>query len=153
MKSVAEVMHIVPEQREEFLKNVLNPSEEDKKALWSCGVRNQQYFDLHGLIFMTFEYEGHRFGEDMKALTAYLREAGHLIEKRRRDLTVAQRDTTNWWAPVRKLGSLLTETPFVGMEEDTSWQEAYLAMTDGSMSSQETDTAYDEEDWVEDFHI
>ena len=65
MRRVAEIMYIVPEKRERFLEESLHPSEETLKVLWKCGVRNQQYFGMNDLIFMTFEYVGNHFRDDM----------------------------------------------------------------------------------------
>lgn len=151
MRRVAEIMYIIPEEREAFLAGALNPDEEMSKILWACGVRNQQYFGMNGLIFMTFEYEGTNFAEDMRVMAAELAAKGHLVTKRRRDVPVAERASTNWWAPVKKLGSVLTESPFASKEEE-SREEAFLAMLDGSMEVA-VDMSYDAEDWTEDFHF
>ena len=56
MRRVAEIMYIIPEERETFISDSVNPDEETRKMLWMCGVRNQQYFGMNDLIFMTFEY-------------------------------------------------------------------------------------------------
>lgn len=152
MRRVAEIMYIVPEQREAFLNSALHPDEECKKMLWACGVRNQQYFGLNGLVFMTFEYAGNRFQEDMQTMAAYLSSHGYLISKRRRDVPPAERDSTNWWAPVKRLGSLFETTPFSG-EDEPAWEEQYLALYDGSMYAGNADLSYSEEDWTEDIHF
>lgn len=151
MRRVAEIMYIIPEEREKFLEGALHPDEQMQKILWACGVRNQQYYGMNGLIFMTFEYAGSDFAEDMKVMAAELAKAGHLVTKRRRDVPVAERASTNWWAPVKRLGTVMTQSPFVS-EEEASQQEQYLAMVDGSMTNS-YDIAYDEEDWTEDFHF
>ena len=152
MKRVAEVMYIVPEEREAFFEKSLHPSEEDKKVLWTCGVRNQHYFGINGLVVMTFEYEGDHFKEDMQKMSAYLSAHGHLIEKRRRDVPPAERDITNWWAPVKKLGSILETSPF-GESGDIGWEDPFFSKHDGGMVSTESDMSYDEEDWTDDFHF
>lgn len=150
MKRVAEIMYIVEEEREEFLKNALNMDSEEAKVLWLCGVRNQQYFALNDLIFMTFEYRGNHFEKDMEKMACYLDSKGLLIKKRRRDVPVSERTTTNWWAPVKKLGTLLDSQPF---EEDE--EQDYNLYFDGSMSSKTEyyDIAFDEDDWTEGIHI
>ena len=155
MKRVAEIMYIVPTEREDFLKGALNPTEEEKKALWLCGVRKQQYFALNEFIFMTFEYAGENFSEDMSRMTAYLDSIGHLIKKRRRDVPPEERTSTNWWAPVKKLGSILETEPAADNDDD-SWRMDYMAMLDGGMNNVtygNNDTAFDEDDWTESIHI
>lgn len=151
MKRVAEVMYIVPEQREAFFEKSLHPSEEDKKVLWSCGVRNQHFFGINGLVVMTFEYVGEQFKEDMQKMSAYLDAHGHLIKKRRRDVPPAERDITNWWAPVKKMGSVLETSPFG--EKETDLGEQFLSIDDFGVFTTESDMSYDEEDWTDDFHF
>lgn len=155
MRRVAEIMYIIPEERETFISDSVNPDEETRKMLWMCGVRNQQYFGMNDLIFMTFEYDGHHFDRDMAAMAAFLASRGHLVAKRRRDIAPEARQTTNWWAPVKKLGSVLPEAPASVGEEDLTWDEMYRAMVGGSMSmaDADTDTAFDEDDWTESIHI
>lgn len=154
MKLVAEIMYVVEAEREEFLKGALHPDEETKKVLWLCGVRRQQYFALNDLIFMTFEYEGDHFQEDMSKMAAYLDSKGHLVQKRRKDVPLEERATTNWWAPVKKLGALLEMEPALVSAEDKS-QENYMAMLDGCMGMMDAgnDISFDEEEWLEDVHI
>jgi len=84
MKRVAEIIHIVEGEREAFLEGCLHPDNETQKVLWTCGVRKQQYFSLGELLFMTFEYKGEDFSEDMKKMAAYLDSKGLLVQKRRR---------------------------------------------------------------------
>lgn len=157
MKQVAEIMYVVESEREEFLRGVLQMEEETQKVLWSCGVRNQQYFALNELIFMTFMYEGDNFKEDMNRMSSYLDAKGHLIKKRRKDVPVEERATTNWWAPVKRLGNLLDKKPDY-MEED-GVQENYMASDDGGMSYKNAstyrnyDTSFDEEEWMENLQI
>ena len=151
MRRVAEIMYIIPEEREQFLKGALHPDERMQKVLWACGVRNQQYYGMNGLIFMTFEYEGSSFAEDMKMMASELDKMGHLVTKRRKDVPVVERATTNWWAPVKRLGVVMTESPFAS-EEEKSKEEEYLAMVDGSMSDS-FDITFDQKDWTEDFHF
>lgn len=146
MRRVAEIMYVVEGERETFLKGALHPDEETKRVLWLCGVRQQQYFELNDVIFMTFGYEGSCFDEDMKKMATYLSSKGNLIEKRRRDVPLDERTTTNWWAPVKKLGMVLEHKPDFEEEQD---QADYIAMLDGCMGEPGgyADLSYDEEEW------
>jgi len=150
MKRVAEIIYIVEEKREEFLKGALNLTEEEAKVLWLCGVRNQQYYALNDLIFMTFEYVGNNFNDDMEKMANYLETKGLLVDKRRKDVPVEERDTTNWWAPVKKLGTLLAVKPFLDKEE-----EVFDCYFDGEMQTKKKhyDIAFDEDDWSEGMHF
>lgn len=152
MRRVAEIMYIVEEEREEFLKGILNPDEEAQRVQWLCGIRNQQFYSLNDYIFMTFEYKGNNFNEDMSRMSAYLDSKGHLVKKRRKDVPPEERATTNWWAPVKKLGTLLESKPaFLAEEED----QDYMAMLDGVTVSSDTsnDISFAEEDWMEEVSI
>lgn len=151
MKRVAEIIYIVEEQREEFLKGILNPDEETQTVQWLCGVRKQQYFALNDLIFMTFEYKGNDFTNDMSKMAAYLDSRGYLVKKRRKDVPAEERTTTNWWAPVKKMGTFLEEKPsFI----DDSENQDYVTKLDGSMIRNENnDIAYADEDWMDDINI
>lgn len=151
MKRFAQIMYIIPEEREQFMRSALNPDARMQKIMWACGMRSQQYFAMNDLILMTFEYDGKAFAEDMKVMAAELAKMGHLVTKRRRDVPAAERDTTNWWAPVKRLGSVMTKSPFASKEEEFQ-EEQFLALMDGAMSSN-NDISYDKEDWVEDFHF
>lgn len=153
MKRVAEIIYIVESEREEFLKGALQADNETAKVLWLCGVREQQYFALNELIFMTFEYEGKDFENDMKKMAAYLDSKGLLVKKRRKDVPLEERATTNWWAPVKKLGSLLDKKPSFGDEEEET--QSYMALVDGCMGTNENvgSISYDEDDWTESIHI
>jgi len=150
MKRVAEIMHIVEDMRDEFISSALHPDDETLGVLWMCGVRNQQYFELGNLIFMTFEYDGSDFKEDMEKMTDFLRKRGHLIEKRRRDVAPEERDNTNWWAPVKKLGTLLSEKPSI-LVSDPLIVNDYREMLDGYThdSHFSYDISFDEDDWSE----
>lgn len=151
MKRVAEIMHIPDGEREEFLKGVLSPDEETKKVLWLCGVRKQQYFGLNDLVFMTFEYEGSNFAEDMSKMATYLDTKGLLINKRRKDVPVAERATTAWWAPVKKLGSLFYGESTVQAEKD--WDTEALAMFSSTSKASYSDISYSDDDWTESMHF
>lgn len=153
MKRVAEIIHIVESEREAFLEGSLHPDEEMANVLWSCGVRKQQYFALGALIFMTFEYAGDNFKVDMDRMSAYLEKTGHLVALRRKDVPVFERETTNWWAPVKRLGSLLEEKP-AGAEDVTKIAD-YSEMLGGLMreSGRSYDTSFDDDDWTEGMHI
>lgn len=155
MRQVAEIIYVVESEREEFLKGALAPDEETKKILWLCGVRKQQYYLLNDLIFMTFEYKGENFKEDMERMAAYLESKGHLVKMRRKDVPVEERNKTSWWAPVKKLGSILEEKPDFGADKDDVMQEDYLAILDGCMHDKAAynDIAFDEDEWMESIHI
>ena len=153
MKRVAEVIHIVEAEREEFLRGAVNPDRETQSVLWKCGVRNQCYFALNNLIFMTFEYQGSDFTADMAAMAAFLEAKGHLVGKRRKDVPLKDRENTNWWAPVKKLGELLDEEPAAAREAVKEY-DVRIRM-DGGMSdhAQRQDISFNEEDWIDDFHF
>lgn len=150
MKRVAEIMYVVESERQAFLDGALNLNEEEQKMLWLCGVRKQQYFALNDLIFMTFEYKGHDFENDMNKLTAYLDSKNKLIKTRRKDVAVDELSTTSWWAPVKRLGSVLDAKP--EFEDDI---DSYMSVLDGGMSQMEekSNTSFDEDDWTESIHI
>lgn len=154
MRQVAEIMYLVEAEREEFLEGALHPDDEVKKALWLCGVRNQQYYALNDFIFMTFEYEGTAFSEDMAKMAAFLDSKGHLIKKRRKDVPAEERSNVSWWAPVKKMASLLDKNP---MEDDPSekTQEKYMAMLDGCMSENDmsNDISFDAGEWTDGMNI
>lgn len=154
MRRVAEIIYIVESEREAFLKGALHPDQETEKLLWLCGVRKQQYFALNDLIFMTFEYKGDHFEEDMTKMAAYLDSKGLLVKMRRKDVPLEQRTSTNWWAPVKRLGAVLESKPDFE-EEDEDSQEMYMAMLDGcmSMSDEGNDISYSEDDWMENVQI
>lgn len=148
MRRVAEILYIVESEREAFLNGALNLDEETSKVLWLCGVRKQQYFALNDLIFMTFEYKGNDFNEDMNKMAAYLDTKGLLVRKRRKDVPVEERTTTSWWAPVKKLGSLLDSKPDFG--DDEALALSYSEMLGGCVtSSNNANISYDEDDWTE----
>ena len=146
MKRVAEIIYIVESEREEFLKGALTQDGETEKVLWLCGVRKQQYFALNDFIFMTFEYKGNDFNSDMAKMASYLDSKGLLVKKRRKDVPPEERKTTNWWAPVKKIGSLLETDPHLTDTEE-SWDVEVMGMS--KTDKKHYDTAYDEDDWTE----
>lgn len=150
MRRVAEIIYVVESEREEFIKGATNPDIETQKVLWMCGVRKQQYFALRDLIFMTFEYEGNSFNEDMAKMSAYLDSKDLLIKTRRRDVPIEDLNNVNWWAPVKRIGTTLDTNPFANEVQDVN----LMAMLDGSMNENDNwDTSFSEEDWMEDFHF
>lgn len=144
MRTVAEIIHIAPEERDKFLQESLHPTEETLKVLWHCGVRNQQYYGTSNLIFMSFAYVGSNFREDMARMSAYLESIGHLVTRRRREVPPAERSHVSWWAPVKKLGQVDPSTFAV-----SSWENDCCGPTPHSLA----DISYDEQDWVDDFHF
>lgn len=156
MKRVEELIYIVPEKREEFLHKWLNPSLKTQQILWMHGIRNQYYFQMSDFILMTFEYVGTEFKKDMDALSAYPEIDALLVKKRRKDVPKEERSTTDWWAPVKRLGCILSESPMPeDKEEELSLTEQYHEMLNGSMESgaMRYDISYDEDDWSESIHI
>lgn len=146
MKRVAEMIYVVEEERKEFLEGAINLDDESKEVLWKLGVRNQIYFTMNEFILMTFEYVGNDFNEDMKKMAAYLKKTGHLIEKRRKDIPIDERKTTNWWAPIKKVGTLLESSPLIA--EKDYLEDDYNGMLDGFMTGNvKSDISYDEQDW------
>lgn len=152
MRRVAEIIHIVESEREKFLHDVINLDEESQKVLWMCGVRKQQYFTLNELIFMTFEYEGTDFYSDMDKMGNYLSAKGILVEKRRKDVPVNEREVTNWWAPVKKVGSVLDSKPDFAIDEWNMDRQDLLSGYTGS-SADYNDISYSDDDWVDDIRI
>lgn len=144
LRRVAEIIYIVEEQREEFLKGALNPDQETQRIQWMCGVRKQQYFAINDLILMTFEYNGNDFNKDMAKMAEYLDQKGNLVKTRRKDVPLEERNKTNWWAPIKRLGSFLDTKPsFINEAEFQDYVKP-----DGSMiRSDKYNTSYDEEDW------
>ena len=49
MRRVEEIIHVVPEEREEYIRKHLNPSERIAQILWIHGIRNQFYYSLNDL--------------------------------------------------------------------------------------------------------
>lgn len=152
MRRVAEIIYIVEPERETFLNNAINLSEEEKRVLWMCGVRKQQYFALNDLIFMTFEYVGNDFLNDMEKMANYLDTKNVLVKKRRKNVPIEERATTNWWAPVKRIGSLLETEP---KAEENSWELECLGMisNDAEQLGSYSDISYDEGDWIDEIHI
>lgn len=156
MRRVAEIIYIVPEQREDFLRNSLNPPKELQQVFWLNGIRKQYYFQLNDYILMTFEYIGKSFRQDMDRVTSYMKKKGYLVEKRRKELSDGERFCTNWWAPLKRLGSVVTQSPMPDDEaKELSLTEQYREMLNGCMeeNSIHYDTSYDEDDWSESIHF
>jgi L-rhamnose mutarotase len=157
MQRVAEVIYVVPEEREAYLKSCLNPEEELSRALWLHGVRNQFYFEFYNLIFMTFEYVGNDFYKDMAELAAIPNLSKYIIPTRRKDVPVEQRETTNWWAPLKRFGGIVRENPFLGDEKAAlSLAEQYHEMLGGHMAEEVTagnDISFSDDDWSESVHF
>ena len=156
MRRVAEIIYVVPEERETYMKEHLNPSEKVSQILWIHGIRNQCFYALNDLLLLCFEYDGKNFYEDMAAIAAYPEMKEYLVQKRRKDVPAEERDTTDWWAPLKILGSSLTESPMPSDEEEgMTLEEQYRSMLNGYMvdGNVNSDIAYDEDDWSESIHI
>ena len=156
MRRVEEIIYVTPDKREDYLKQHLHPSETVAQILWIHGIRNQFYYNLNDLILMSFEYVGKDFYKDMATLAAYPELDGFFVKKRRKDVPVDAQMSTCWWAPLKRLGSALTESPMPDDEDEgLTLEEQYRSMVSGYMTEglPETDISYDEDDWSESIHI
>ena len=155
MIQVAEIMYIVPEKREAFLQQLLNPSMQEQQIAWMYGIRNKCFYRMNDLILETFDYVGKNFHQDMQEYTAHPVIAPTLVSTRRRDVPVTELGRTNWWAPIKVEGRILLESPMPDDEEEEPLTEMYRAMVNGEMidSVSENDLTYDEDDWSESIHI
>ena len=155
MIQVAEIMYIVPEKREAFLQQLLNPSLQEQQIAWTYGIRNKCFYRMNDLILETFDYVGKNFHQDMQEYTAHPVIAPTLVSTRRRDVPVTELGRRNWWAPIKVEGRTLLESPMPDDEEEAPLTEMYRSMVNGSMmdSVSEHDITYDEDDWSESIHI
>lgn len=155
MRRVEEVIYVVPEERKAFLEKQLNPSEKTRKFMWQHGIRNQFFYELEEFILMTFEYVGDDFYKDMAVLSATLEDEGYFIKERRRDVVPGQLKTTNWWAPLKILGSNFVQTPF-SSEEDVEADELASEAKNGCIHDEDdirSNIAFDADDWSESIHF
>ena len=155
MRRVEEVIYVVPEERKAFLEKQLNPSEKTRKFMWQHGIRNQFFYELEEFILMTFEYVGDDFYKDMAVLSATLEDEGYFIKERRRDVAPEQLKTTNWWAPLKILGSNFVQTPF-SSEEDVEADELASEAKNGCIHDEDdlrSNIAFDADDWSESIHF
>ena len=155
MRRVEEVIYVVPEERKAFLEKQLNPSEKTRKFMWQHGIRNQFFYELEEFILMTFEYVGDDFYKDMAVLSATHEDEGYFIKERRRDVAPEQLKTTNWWAPLKILGSNFVQTPF-SSEEDVEADELASEAKNGCIHDEDdirSNIAFDADDWSESIHF
>ena len=155
MRRVEEVIYVVPEERKAFLEKQLNPSEKTRKFMWQHGIRNQFFYELEEFILMTFEYVGDDFYKDMAVLSATLEDEGYFIKERRRDVAPGQLKTTNWWAPLKILGSNFVQTPF-SSEEDVEADELASEAKNGCIHDEDdirSNIAFDADEWSESIHF
>lgn len=155
MRRGEEVIYVVPEERKAFLEKQLNPSEKTRKFMWQHGIRNQFFYELEEFILMTFEYVGDDFYKDMAVLSATLEDEGYFIKERRRDVAPGQLKTTNWWAPLKILGSNFVQTPF-SSEEDVEADELASEAKNGCIHDEDdirSNIAFDADDWSESIHF
>ena len=155
MRRVEDVIYVVPEERKAFLEKQLNPSEKTRKFMWQHGIRNQFFYELEEFILMTFEYVGDDFYKDMAVLSATLEDEGYFIKERRRDVAPGQLKTTNWWAPLKILGSNFVQTPF-SSEEDVEADELASEAKNGCIHDEDdirSNIAFDADDWSESIHF
>lgn len=104
---------------------------------------------------MTFEYVGDDFYKDMAVLSATLEDEGYFIKERRRDVAPEQLKTTNWWAPLKILGSNFVQTPF-SSEEDVEADELASEAKNGCIHDEDdirSNIAFDADDWSESIHF
>ena len=155
MIQVAEIMYVVPEKREAFLQQLLNPSLQEQQIAWMYGIRNKCFYRMNELILETFDYVGKNFHKDMQEYTAHPVIAPTLVSTRRRDVPITELGRTNWWAPIKVEGRILLESPMPDDEEEEPLTEMYRSMVNGEMidSVSEHDLTYDEDDWSESIHI
>lgn len=155
MIQVAEIMYIVPEKREAFLQQLLNPSLQEQQIAWMYGIRNKCFYRMNELILETFDYVGKNFHKDMQEYTAHPVIAPTLVSTRRRDVPITELGRTNWWAPIKVERRILLESPMPDDEEEEPLTEMYRSMVNGEMidSVSEHDLTYDEDDWSESIHI
>ena len=155
MIQVAEIMYVVPEKREAFLQQLLNPSLQEQQIAWMYGIRNKCIYRMNELILETFDYVGKNFHKDMQEYTAHPVIAPTLVSTRRRDVPITELGRTNWWAPIKVEGRILLESPMPDDEEEEPLTEMYRSMVNGEMidSVSEHDLTYDEDDWSESIHI
>ncbi|MBQ7371428.1 MAG: hypothetical protein IJW67_06035, partial [Blautia sp.] len=109
-------------------------------------------YELEDYILETFEYGGNHFYQDMSKLAAFLEQKGVLVKKRRRDVPADELNTTSWWAPLRKLGNLISEDAEADSAKEDS--EMYREMTSGYMDEEQAkyEMSYSEDDWSESIH-
>ncbi|MDO4616713.1 MAG: hypothetical protein Q4B03_04560 [Lachnospiraceae bacterium] len=150
---IAEIMHIVPEEKDAFLDRLINPDEETQQFMWIHGIRRQYFYEMGGdMILYVFGYQGDNFKKDMEALTTIMAAKDILIAKRRRDVPIHELTTTNWWAPLKKAGSNLFDNPLPDDVDETEI-EAMLSQVTDRVSVGTFDFAYDEDDWSESSHF
>ena len=154
MRRAAELIHIVPEEKEDYLRRYLNPSDSVAQILWICGIRKQYYYELDNLILRTYEYSGKNFYKDMAVLAENPQTHDFFVDKRRRDVPEAERENVNWWAPLKWLGNSLHSDPTPD-EEEMPFNEWYHSIMSGKMDEEidEKEYSYDEDDWSESVHM
>ncbi|MDO4622316.1 MAG: hypothetical protein Q4B22_05115 [Eubacteriales bacterium] len=147
MRRVAEIMYVVPEERQAFLKKITNPSAEVQKFMWTHGIRNQYFFQVEDKILMTFEYVGSDFYADMNAFSSIQAAEGYLIEKRPRDIKASEIRSVNWWAPLKILGKNLEKDPFAGGATISDENIAQMSKYGAMLADIDDDLGYDDSDW------
>ena len=156
-RRVEEIIYVVPEEREAYLESHLNPPERIQQIMWMHGMRKQFYFSLNDMILMSFEYVGKDFRTDMVQMMEHPEMKDFLIPTRRRDVPADQLLTTNWWAPLQRIGGTLLESPMPDDDaEELTQEEHYHAMLGGYTkhnASDDFDFGYDEDDWSDSIHI
>lgn len=156
MKRSAEIIHIIPEEKNRFLDKYLHPTEKIAQILWQCGIRKQYYYEFGGEILRTYEYTGKNFTKDMETIATTEDTKDFFIEKRRKDVSEDQRETTDWWAPLKWCGSVLMTDPLPDEDEEIICASCagYGCALDGTMCEGESsDFCYSDDDWSESVHM
>lgn len=153
MKRVAEIIYIVPEEREAYLEKYMDPSPEISKILWDGGIRRQHYYTFDNLFLVSYEYVGKHFMQDMKMIRSNKLTEDYFVMTRRKDVPYGEMEKTNWWAPLKWGGAALMTDPY-GADDESSYAEHYRSMLSGEMEEAEEKTfAYSEDDWSESVHM
>ncbi len=156
MKRSAEIIHLIPEEKNRFLDKYLHPTEKIAQILWQCGIRKQYYYEFGEVILRTYEYTGKTFAKDMETIVTTEDTRDFFVKKRRKDIPEDQRETRNWWAPLKWKGSVLMTDPLPEEEEEAMCASCagHGCALDGRMCEGESnDFCYSEDDWSESIHM
>lgn len=156
-RRVEEIIYVVPQEREAYLESHIHPPKAIAQIMWMHGMRKQFYFALNEMILMSFEYVGDDFQKDMAQMMNHPEMKDFLIPRRRRDVPSSELMTTNWWAPLKRIGGTLLESPMPDDDaEELKLEESFHDMQGGythKSDIKDPDLSYDEDDWSESIHI
>nr|WP_296040847.1 hypothetical protein [uncultured Blautia sp.] len=156
MKRSAEIIHIVPTEKEQYLEKYLHPTDKIAQILWKCGIRKQYYYEFGGDILRTYEYSGKNFTKDMAIVAGTEETKDFFIKNRRKDIPENKREITNWWAPLKWKASLLMNDPLPGEEDNILCASCagHGCALDGTMcEGEKSDFCYSDDDWSESVHM